>query len=96
MRPPQAGAWRGIRLITSGRLPLAVFFEPLGINGWGQILRAKVRLSRVDPMHALDLTNSQERSRTCVPRGACPARDRRAGGGASAGTGAKSSGPTQC
>ena len=72
VRPPQAGAWRGIRLITSGRLP-PFFFEPLAINGWGQILRAKVRLSRVDPMHALDLTNSQERSRTCVPRGACPA-----------------------
>ena len=67
--PLQAGAWRGIRLITSGKLP-SVFFEPLGINGWGQILRAKVRLSRLDPVHALDLTNSQKRSRTCVPHGA--------------------------
>ena len=67
--PPQAGAWRGIWLVTSGRLP-PVLFEPLGINWWGQILRAKVRLSRVDPVHALDLTNSQERSRTCVPHGA--------------------------
>ena len=69
VRPPQAGAWRGIWLVTSGRLP-PVLFEPLGINWWGQILRAKVRLSRVDPVHALDLTNSQERSRTCVPHGA--------------------------